>query len=107
MTSSADVFAASPTDYAWLLLLVDNHSPGVIQVNAILVGVLARHGEVALGLHDDFDDLSARQSLECDHRRQILFERFIVGRKRPRGEKRQHEQECDDLSVHRVSLSAL
>src|ERR1041384_4508901 len=101
MTSSADVFAASPTDYAWLLLLVDNHSPGVIQVHAVLVGVLARHGEVALGLHDDVDDLSARQSLKRDHRRQILLERFIVGRKRRRGDECQREQNWANTTIRR------
>ena len=31
----------------------------------ILVPVLARHGEVALGLHDDVDDRTVRGSLEA------------------------------------------
>ena len=62
-----------------LLPLLDHHPARSIQVNAILVFVLARHGVVVLGLHRDGDDLAAWQSLKRDHRRQILFERFLVG----------------------------
>src|SRR6476659_4148027 len=60
---------------ALLLPLLHNHPPRSIQIHAIHVSVLARHGVVGLGLLLDGDDLAARQSLKRAHRRQILLER--------------------------------
>src|SRR4030095_11304828 len=69
-----------------------DHDPSCsTEIHAIQVSVLARHGEVALGLHLDGDDLAARQSLKRNHCRQVLLERFLVLGKRRYGEERQHE----------------
>jgi hypothetical protein len=60
--------AAAEITYS-LLPLLDNHPPGSVQIDPILVFVFTQHGVVVLGLRLDGDNLSARKALKRDYRR--------------------------------------